>query len=167
MFVTIEDFLTNWGYESGSTQKILDRLTDESLAQEVSPQDRTIGRIAWHIVTTIGEMIGRTGLKFETVPHDSHVPIAANEIADAYRSASEAMVAAIGDQWSNATLSEEKDMYGEMWSIATTLGILIAHQTHHRGQLTVLMRQAGLTVPGVYGPAREEWAALGGQPPQV
>jgi uncharacterized damage-inducible protein DinB len=35
------------------------------------------------------------------------------------------------------------------------------HQAHHRGQMTVLMRQAGLTVPGVYGPAREERAQWG------
>jgi len=42
---------------------------------------------------------------------------------------------------------------------------LITHQAHHRGQMTVLMRQAGLKVPGVYGPAREEWAAMG-MPPQ-
>jgi hypothetical protein len=27
--------------------------------------------------------------------------------------------------------------------------------------MTVLMRQAGLVVPGVYGPAREEWAVYG------
>ena len=32
------------------------------------------------------------------------------------------------------------------------------HHGTHDGP-TVLMRQAGLTVPGVYGPAREEWAA--------
>ena len=32
---------------------------------------------------------------------------------------------------------------------------LINHQNHHRGQMTVLMRQAGLTVPGVYGPAKK------------
>ena len=31
----------------------------------------------------------------------------------------------------------------------------------------VLMRQAGLKVPGVYGPAREEWTAYGMQPPAV
>ena len=43
----------------------------------------------------------------------------------------------------------------------------LSHQTHHRGQMTVLMRQAGLTVPGVYGPAREEWAAMGMEPPTV
>lgn len=167
MFTTIEDFLTNWKHESESTQKILDALTDESLAQEVSPQDRTLGRIAWHIVTTLDEMVGRTGLKFEAAPHESHVPQAAREIAEAYRSSSEAMVTAIREQWTDATLSEEKDMYGEMWTNSTTLALLIAHQTHHRGQLTVLMRQAGLIVPGVYGPAREEWAAFGGQPPEV
>jgi uncharacterized damage-inducible protein DinB len=27
--------------------------------------------------------------------------------------------------------------------------------------MTVLMRQAGLTVPGCYGPAAEEWATMG------
>ena len=34
-----------------------------------------------------------------------------------------------------------------------------------RGQMTVLMRQAVLAVPGIYGPAEEEWAAMG-LPPQ-
>jgi uncharacterized damage-inducible protein DinB len=32
---------------------------------------------------------------------------------------------------------------------------LIDHQTHHRGQMTVLLRQAGLPVPGVMGPTKE------------
>jgi len=38
------------------------------------------------------------------------------------------------------------------------------HQTHHRAQMTVLMRQAGLKVPGVYGPSREEWSQMGMPP---
>jgi hypothetical protein len=29
------------------------------------------------------------------------------------------------------------------------------------------MRQAGLQVPGVYGPSRHEWTAFGMQPPAV
>ena len=45
--------------------------------------------------------------------------------------------------------------------------MLIGHQTHHRSQMTVLMRQAGLVVPEVYGPAKEGWAAYGAQPPLV
>ena len=48
-----------------------------------------------------------------------------------------------------------------------TLQVLVVHQAHHRGQMTVLMRQAGLEVPGVYGPSRQEWAAYGMQPPAV
>ena len=52
-------------------------------------------------------------------------------------------------------------MYGESWTVGFTLLALITHQAHHRGQMTVLMRQAGLTVPGIYGPAREEWASYG------
>ena len=167
MFKTNKEFLINWGYEARSTQKILDVLTDESLAQEVSPEDRTLGRIAWHLVTTLHEMISRTGLEFEATPHDAPVPETAAEIAETYRTSNEAMVSAMKKQWTDETLDEVKDMYGEQWSVGTILSVLTAHQTHHRGQMTVLMRQAGLRVPGVYGPSREEWAAFGGQAPVV
>ncbi|WP_258881781.1 DinB family protein [Paenibacillus sp. sptzw28] len=34
------------------------------------------------------------------------------------------------------------------------------HQIHHRGQMTILIRQAGLTAPGIYGPNEEETAAM-------
>ncbi|MEK5068917.1 DinB family protein [Sporosarcina sp. FSL K6-1508] len=167
MFNSIEEFLTNWDHESESTQKILDTLTDESLSQEVSPKDRTLGRIAWHIVTTLDEMVSRTGLDFKATPHDAPVPEKASEIAEAYRSSNNTMVAAIKEQWNEETLNELKEMYGEQWSVATILSILTSHQTHHRGQMTVLMRQAGLSVPGVYGPSREEWALFGEEAPKV
>lgn len=167
MFNSIEEFLTNWENESESTQKILNTLTDESLSQEVSPNDRTLGRIAWHIVTTLDEMVSRTGLDFKATPHDAPVPEKAAEIAEAYRSSNNTMVAAIKEQWNEETLIELKEMYGEQWSVATILSILTSHQTHHRGQMTVLMRQAGLSVPGVYGPSREEWALFGEEAPKV
>ena len=52
-------------------------------------------------------------------------------------------------------------MYGQRWTRGFTLHALLEHQIHHRGQMTVLMRQAGLRVPGIYGPAREDWASHG------
>ena len=112
-------------------------------------------------------MMSRTGLDFEANPHDAVVPASAAEIAGAYHSTNEAMVAAMKEQWTDESLAELKEMYGEQWAIGKVLGILTAHQTHHRGQMTVLMRQAGLHVPGVYGPSREEWAAFGGEAPVV
>jgi len=58
-------------------------------------------------------------------------------------------------------------MYGYNWKRGYSLFILIIHQTHHLGQMSVLMRQAGLKVPGIYGPSKEEWAQFGMQEPEV
>lgn len=167
MFLSIQAFEQTWGHEAASTQKILDVLTDASLTQEVSPEDRTLGRIAWHIVTTLHEMISRTGLDFAAPHHDAPLPESAKAIADAYRQASESMLQAMKSEWTDATLLEEREMYGERWPIGLTLSILNSHQIHHRGQITILMRQAGLRVPGVYGPSREEWVAMGMEAPTI
>ncbi|RNB84456.1 hypothetical protein EDM56_20285 [Brevibacillus fluminis] len=167
MFQTIQAFEHEWGHEAAGTQKILDVLTDASLQQEVTPGDRTLGRLAWHIVTTLHEMMSRTGLEFDAPHHDAALPTSAKEIADAYRSASAALLDAVKSQWTDATLVEECEMYGMKWPNGVTLSILISHQIHHRGQMTILMRQAGLPVPGVYGPSKEEWAQMGMEPPAI
>jgi len=167
MFTSIESFLNVWANEAESTQRILNACTDESLHQQVTPQDRTLGRLAWHIVTSVHEMMSRTGLEFEAAEHDSPVPASARDIAEQWKKASSNFAQAIRSQWTDSVLPEERDMYGEKWANGLTLFILIQHMVHHRGQLTVLMRQAGLKVPGVYGPAREEWSQLGMEPPAV
>ncbi|MEW5994556.1 MAG: DinB family protein, partial [Candidatus Zixiibacteriota bacterium] len=61
----------------------------------------------------------------------------------------------------------QDEMYGEKWERRFTLLALIQHQIHHRGQMTVLMRQAGLKVPSIYGPVLEDWAQYGQPPPAV
>ena len=167
MFSSLSAFFNTWEKESESTQQILDALTDDSLNQSVTANDRTLGRIAWHIVTTIPEMISKTGLVFESTQEDAPVPNTAKTIADSYREAKKTMVTAINNKWNDQTLLEERDMYGQTWTIGATLDVLIAHQIHHRGQMTVLMRQAGLKVPGVMGPAREEWSQFGMEAPLV
>jgi len=165
--MTLSEFLSIWKIESESTQQILDTLTDDSLNQAVTANDRTLGRIAWHIITTIPEMLSRTGLVLESIKENAPVPNNVKIIVDSYREANKAMVTAITNEWNDQTLLEERDMYGQTWTIGATLDALIAHQIHHRGQMTVLMRQAGLKVPGVMGPAREEWSQLDMQAPLV
>lgn len=167
MFLTIQAFAQEWGYEAAGTQKILDVLTDASLQQEVTPENRTLGRIAWHIVTTLHEMMSRTGLEFAAPHHDAALPTSAKEIADAYRGASAALLEAVKSQWTDESLLVESEMYGDSWPNGVTLSILISHQIHHRGQMTILMRQAGLPVPGIYGPSREEWEQMGMEPPAI
>ncbi len=167
MYRKIEDFLAGWESESRSTQKVLDALTDESLRQSVLEGHRTLGRIAWHVVTTIPEMMAHTGLSFSAVSPDAPVPARAGEIAKSYAAVAEELLKRVRADWTDETLSVEDEMYGEKWARGQSARVLIDHQTHHRGQLTVLMRQAGLKVPGVYGPSKEEWAEYGAPPPEI
>lgn len=167
MITSLSAFEALWTVETQGTQKLFDVLTDASLSQSVAPGMRTIGRLAWHLTTTIPEMMGRTGLKVDGADEHAPVPASAKAIADGYRRAAASLVERIRANWTDASLAIEDKMYGESWSRGLTLQILILHQTHHRGQLTVLMRQAGLKVPGLYGPAMEEWSAYGAPTPAI
>lgn len=161
MLRSIQDFENNWKYESECTKKILGALTDESLSKKVTPTGRSLGFLAWHITQTIPELMGHAGVKTPGPEDSASAPATIAEIRDAYDTAADAVVASVRQTWTDEQLPDLIPMYGEEWPKGYVLSALINHQAHHRGQMTVLMRQAGLKVPGIYGPAAEEWAAMG------
>ncbi|WP_010677906.1 DinB family protein [Bacillus timonensis] len=158
MYHTLEEFLQDWNYEGNATYKILEALTDESLSQEVAPGHRTLGELAWHVATSLHHIVSLTGLQFEGATGEE-VPASAKEIADSYRATSENFVSAVKEQWNDESLKEVVDIFGQQMPKGVALKMVNTHQIHHRGQMTILMRQAGLKVPGVYGPSKEEWGA--------
>lgn len=161
MYRRIEDFTRDWAYEIECTAKVLNNLTDASLSQKVTEEGRNLGFLAWHIVITLGEMPAKVGLHIDGPPEDAAVPATAAEIAAAFATAANSVSAEVAKNWTDETLEQEDDMYGDRWKRGLTLLYLMLHQAHHRGQMTVLMRQAGVPVPGIYGPSREEWEAFG------
>lgn len=161
MYKNLQDFINDWAYESQATLKVFSNLTDQSLTKDVGDNIRTAGRLAWHITNSVIQMSHRTGLTFKAVDENSPVPATAKEIYDTYKAVSEKMIAEIKEKWTDETLLIEDDMFGEKWKRGTTLGVIITHQIHHRGQLTTVMRLAGLKVPGIYGPSKEEWVQYG------
>jgi uncharacterized damage-inducible protein DinB len=167
MFRRLSDFAKTWEYESEATLKLLRALTDASLATAAGPQGRTLGRLAWHVTLSVGEIMRRTGLDVQGPAEDAPQPAHAAEIVAAYETTAAALDEEIRLDWSDKSLESEDDMYGERWKRGVTLLALVMHQAHHRGQMTVLMRQAGLPVTGVYGPSREEWAGMGMEPPAI
>jgi len=167
MFRKIEDFNQTWAYQSGATKKIFEAVSEEAKNTAVCDGHRTLARIAWHIVTTIPEMAGRTGLKIEGPEENDPPPETMDDIRKSYEIAADSLRDQVEKNWNDEDLLKEDDMYGEMWKRGSTLLIIIYHEIHHRGQMTVLLRQAGIKVPGVYGPAKEEWAAFGATPPEV
>ncbi|NRD79143.1 DinB family protein [Bacillus sp. BRMEA1] len=163
MFTSVNDFLNEWKQEAAVTQKVLDVLTDESLNQEVSPGLNSIGSLAWHITGAVYYFPSQVGLKFEVPNLQQEAPKSAAEISETYKLVSERLTRAFSEQVTDEKMNEIVNLFGMNMPVQAVYRLLIQHQAHHRGQLTVLMRQAGLKVPGVYGPSKEEWEALKAQ----
>ncbi len=161
MYRTISDFTEDWRRETLSTLRVFRALNDASLDQKVTPDGRSLGFLAWHITGAVVETAEQTGLHVAGPAEDLPAPRSVREISDAYQAAADSMALQVRERWTDASLAEDVEMFGEKWKRGFALASLLRHQTHHRGQMTVLMRQAGLRVPGVCGPAKEEWARLG------
>jgi uncharacterized damage-inducible protein DinB len=159
MFRKVDDFQRVWTYETEATLKVFRALTDASLGRQVAPGGRTLGFLAWHCVLTLPEMMNHAGLPVSGPAHDAPQPALA-EIVRQYEACAQTIATELPKHWTDSMLAEIVPMYGEQWPRGNVLLSLVLHQAHHRAQMTVLMRQAGVKVPGVYGPAREEWAAM-------
>jgi uncharacterized damage-inducible protein DinB len=165
MFRRIDDFVKYYRERAAEHATLFEALTDASLGQAVMPGHRTLGAVAWHIVQSVAGMARDAGLEVSLKVLGEPVPDHAAHIVGAYRTCVEDVLAAVQAQWQDDMLDGEIEMYGEQWKRGFALLALVAHEGHHIGQLTVLMRQAGLPVRGIYGPAKEEWAQYGMEQP--
>jgi uncharacterized damage-inducible protein DinB len=164
IYATVQSFIEDYQNESSTTQKLLNTLTDESLQQEVASGYRTLGQLAWHLVPS-GGILEPMGLKVDFPPAET--PASAAEIAQGYKKTTQALLEAVRTQLTDDKLQESVNMFGQPWKNGFTLDMFIKHEIHHRGQLTILMRQAGLPVTGAYGPSKEEWVQMGMAAPTV
>jgi uncharacterized damage-inducible protein DinB len=165
MFRKIDDFVSYYQERSDEHMKLFERLADNSLAQAVGEGHRQLGQLAWHIVQSIPGMAKEVNLDLDKTVESRPVPTSAEAIAGAYRACADELIAKVKSTWTDADLEIEDNMYGSMWKRGYTLMALTAHEGHHIGQMTVLIRQAGLPVYGIYGPSKEEWAQYGMEQP--
>ena len=142
-------------------------MTDASLNQQVYSEGRTLGRIAWHVTTTIPDYLADFGLKIDRVKNAENVPISAKEIAETFKKVSINAAKVMEEQWTVESLKQIQVAFGRKESNASILMGLIKHIVHHRGQITVLLRQAGIKPFGVYGPPKEDWIHLGVENPPL
>lgn len=159
MFISVDQFVKEWTHESEGTLKYLKALTDDSLDQAIEEDHFSLGELAWHITTANKGIVSQSGLKIDVSIQDE-MPATAKEIAETYEKISSAIVEAAKTQWNDESLKEMKNCFGFDMPVFSILRLTLNHQIHHRGQMTVLMRQAGLAVPGIYGPSREERAQM-------
>lgn len=166
-FSTIDSFVSLWKEESKLTLQVLHAVPQELWNRELVSGYRSLARLAWHIVQTPVEMLERVGIPIPGIGREAPVPSDLSQIARQYQLVAEAVANEIGSQWQDVTLGVTDEMYGETWTRSQTLRVLLFHMIHHRAQMTVLLRAGGAKAPGIYGPAKEEWATFGMPEPLI
>lgn len=155
MYRTVEDFTKDWSQNAQGTLNAIRAISDDKLHFAIVEGHSSLGWLAWHLTTApgfFGNMLAGLGLEVQFDPNAQ--PATVEEIAVAYEKVMadvSAKVAALSDE---DMLAEVKGIHGPA-PRGAILRAMIDHQTHHLGQMTVLLRQAGLTVPPVMGPTKE------------
>jgi uncharacterized damage-inducible protein DinB len=166
MFTT-DDILAELEQEADATRRVLERVPEEQLDWRPHPVSLSLGQLAMHVATLPGALAGVARLDSFPIGHEIPRPTATStdELLEALeRSLDQARdilgamdEAALAAPWTlvNGT--------SELLSIprrAFVRSILFNHWYHHRGQLTVYLRQTGAPVPAIYGASADEVPAF-------
>ncbi|MCB1218028.1 DinB family protein [bacterium] len=157
MYRNMQEFVEGYGWESAVTAKLFANLTPESLSQQKAPgHDVTLGELAYHIATAPAMMMREVKWDLPERGWTSGGNVNLEELQANYAS-DVAAIQKLASEASEEQLNTVHHVFGMMdWNSHQMLGALVCHEIHHRGQLSVLMRQAGLVVPSIYGPNFEE-----------
>ena len=156
MYRTVNDFLADCSVATKGTLQALEALTDDKLGQAITEGHNTLGWLGWHLAGSPIFFGGQLGLNVVPVGDMRTVPAHASEIVDGYRKITENITNEVKQNLTDENIVENVDSAFGSIPRGALLRSMIDHQTHHRGQMTVLLRQAGLPVPGVMGPTKEQ-----------
>lgn len=156
MYRTVNDFINDWTAAAEGTIQVLDVLTDDTLKQSIVEGHSSLGWLGWHLATSPVFFASLVGVSVEPVGDSGTVPTVAADISDAYKQIVERVKSSVEGTLTDEMMVEEVEGMGNKVPRGALLRTLIDHQTHHRGQMTVLLRQAGLPVPGIMGPTKEQ-----------
>lgn len=155
MYRTVNDFVNDWTNSAQGTVEVLRSLTDDKLGQATVEGHSTLGWLGWHLATCPVFFTGQVGLQVVPAGDAKQVPTKASDIVQAYAQIAEDVRLAVEQNLTDEKMVEDVETFAGMRPRGAILRTFIDHQTHHRGQMTVLLRQAGLYVPGVLGPTKE------------
>ena len=158
-----DSLLQELDMEAATTRRVLERVPEGHMTWRPAEKARTLGALALHIATTPGGVASLASTSPAQVPQFAEEPEAtttAQVLAALDQSVSQAkaLVGAMDDDALMATWrlkAGERDILA-MPRIALLRSIMLNHWYHHRGQLSVYLRQLGVPVPSIYGPSADE-----------
>jgi uncharacterized damage-inducible protein DinB len=160
----VEAMLQELDQEAHTTRRLLERVPGDRLEWKPHPRARTLGQLALHVAAVPGAVAS-----FTCAPSPVQVPSFAGDPSPA--SAAE-LLTALTDSISTAkakvgALDDEglaapwRLMAGDRELFAAPRGaflrsVMLNHWYHHRGQLSVYLRELDVAIPSIYGPSADE-----------
>jgi uncharacterized damage-inducible protein DinB len=160
-----ETFLKVWDDDAARTVKVLKALPRDKYDFRPDPGGRSIGEMAWHLAEGDGyNSVGVVqGFSPDMKVPGMERPKQVEALAPGYERVHREAVARVRGL-KPADLARKIPYFtGQDMSVPEILWGTVFHNIHHRGQLSMMCRLAGGVSPGVFGPNREEMAAMQAQ----
>jgi uncharacterized damage-inducible protein DinB len=160
---TKDALLQEMDREADATRRVLERVPQDRLDWKPHPKSLTLGQLAMHVATIPGALAGVA----TTVPFDVRTPIPRPQpasVAELVPALEQSLARArelIGGLDKASMAAAWRGVAGDREVMSMPRGdflraILLNHWYHHRGQLTVYLRQVGALVPAIYGGSADE-----------
>jgi uncharacterized damage-inducible protein DinB len=148
--------------ESQTTRRVLERVPDDRLAWKPHQKSMSLGQLALHVATLPGA-IAEISLQspFQAPKFIQPSAKTASELLPALNESVAKAKRALGGQDDASLASMWRLMDGDRELFAVPRGTLLRtlmlnHWYHHRGQLSVYLRELDVPVPSIYGPSADE-----------
>jgi uncharacterized damage-inducible protein DinB len=160
----IDGMLQELEQETLTTRRVLERVPDKQLTWRPHEKARTLGQLALHIATVPGgvaELVASPSPAQAPQFNNDPSPTSTAELMRALdQSVAKAkkVLAGMDDTTLMATWrlrNGEREVLAAP-RIAVLRSVMLNHWYHHRGQLTVYLRQLGVPIPSIYGPSADE-----------
>ena len=160
----LERFLKAWDHEAKNTVKLMRALPAAQYDFRPEPGGRSLGELAWHLAEGDAYMsygIENREFSMGMKPPNIARPRAVEALAPGYERIHQEAADRIRKLKPEDLDRSIPFVTGQPMSIREILwSAILFHGIHHRGQLALMCRLAGGTTPGLYGPNREEMAAM-------
>ena len=158
-------FFDTWDREAQNTVKLLKALPPNQYEYRPYPEARSLGELAWHLAEGDAYMshgIEQGAFSMSMRPPNVERPRSVEALAQGYERVHREAVARLR-KLTREDLDRSIPFFTGPTPIRAILwDFVVSHHIHHRGQLTLMCRLAAGRPPGMYGPNREEMAAIRG-----
>ena len=158
----LQTFLNTWDEEARKSLAMIRSLPEGQYDFRPDAGGRSLGELAWHLAETDGYMsygVEQGRFEMSVRPPRLERPGTISELASGFERVHADAVQRVKKLAATDLDREVLFFTGTPVTIRQILWtMLLHHQIHHRGQLSVLCRLAGGVAPAPYGPNREEMA---------